>query len=144
MRENHQLGSWSHVVLLHNCLVRENWGLRMPNRKAGAEKKVSQKEELALERSGLRKVVVKILVLRWLEGRTWKWGKILEITEMHGNESWETPREAPWPVTPKTGNCEQRHGMNWWLAAQLSQPSNDLPAGKRSWVLLSAMLWASE
>ena len=44
----------------------------MPNRRGGAEKKGSQKEEMALERSGLRKVVVKIFVLLWLEERSWK------------------------------------------------------------------------
>ena len=60
-------------MLLHtDCLVRENWGLRMPNRRGGAEKKGSQKEEMALERSSLRKLVVKIFVLLWLEERSWK------------------------------------------------------------------------
>lgn len=33
------------------------------------------------------------------------------ITEMHADQSWKTPREAPWPVTPNTSNCEQRYGM---------------------------------
>lgn len=52
---------------------------------------VHKKRKCPCKGVSIRKEVVKILVLLLLEETTWKCGSISEITETHGDESWETP-----------------------------------------------------
>lgn len=69
MKEEHQLQSCTFV---HRLFSQEkNWMLRIESRGPGATNMV-HKKRMALEKSSIRKDMVKSLVLLWLEGKTWK------------------------------------------------------------------------
>lgn len=76
VRQNHKLGCWSHIMLLHTgCLDWEVWGLGVVERKGG-------QKEGSLQRRWWR---------CWLEERSWKWEKIQEISQLDGDKCYGHP-----------------------------------------------------
>lgn len=138
MKEEHQLQSCTFV---HRLFSQEkNWMLRIENRGPGATNMV-HKKRMALEKSSIRKDMVKSLVLLWLEGKTWKRGNIWEITEMHEGERWETPERHP--DARHAGLVTVSRTMAWaYVTCCPTLPA--LPVGKSSSVLMNITLWASE
>lgn len=95
-----------------DCLIRETGGL-------GCQREwlVLKKKGFTNKRNGLGK--------KWPQkgggedlGFALAGGKILKVRKdpRDPRGAWRgklgDPREAPRPVTPQTGNCGQRHGMN--------------------------------
>ena len=121
----------THSASTHKLFRQGKWEAWGPRKKSWCQNKWSRKREGGLESRRWRS---------WLQERSWKWGKILEIRVLCGEEC----QGCPGTLASDVKDWHSRAADQWELirlSARLSWSSNDLPAGKGSQDLGNTALW---
>lgn len=120
------------VLLFTDCLFRKKKSVSLGYKTEGLVLKENiHKKKTALERSSIRKDMVKSSVLLGLEETTKEWGNISEITEMHEDERWEIPERHPDGWYPGLVTVSRTMA---WSCITCCPTFPVLPGGRSSWV----------